>query len=238
MSRRARSPQKRLRAVDSQPWLDEVDAELAITDIGLFADLNVTLPANLRIRAGLRTDALAFDMEDRLASGGQQGKRDAFGFHLGPKATLMLEGQPLTWLHVTLGATYTRAVLDDSGEVLPYAPPLVSRLDMEARRGLCRLWGRRLSLFGELGVGVVGPRPLPYGEQSRTVAMLDLGAGLELSPVTLSVELFNLADVRWRDGEFVYASSFDQQDPPSLVPARHFTAGRPFTAQATLSLLF
>lgn len=70
------------------------------------------------------------------------------------------------------------------------------------------------------------------------MALVDLGAGLELSPVTLSVELFNLADMRWRDGEFVYASSFDQQGSPSLVPARHFTAGRPFTAQATLSLLF
>jgi outer membrane receptor protein involved in Fe transport len=304
-----------------------VDAELVITDIGLYADLNVTLPADLRLRAGLRADALAFDIEDRLASGGQLGQRDAFGFHLGPKATLewrplsrlrvfasygngfrspqalslgqgesapfttvhagelggrlrlgrwldatlagfvthvakdlifdhasgrtvatggttragatvMLESQPLSWLHATLGATYVRAVLDESGEVLPYVPPLVSRLDLDGRRGLARLWGRRLILFGDLAISVVGPRPLPYGERSRTVVMLDLSVGLELSLVTLSVELFNLADVRWRDGEFVYASSFDRQGPPSLIPTRHFTAGRPFTAQATLSLAF
>ena len=324
---RVEQTQRRLRAVDSQPWLDEVDAALAITDIGLYADLNITLPADLRLRVGLRADALSYEIEDRLANGGQQSSRDAFGFHLGPKATLewrplerlrlfgsygngfrspqalslgqgesapfttvhagelggrlrwehwldatlagfvthvgedlifdhasgrtvasggttrggvtlMLESQPLAWLHATLGGTYTRAVQDDSGEVLPYAPPLVLRLDLDARRAVARLWGRRLSLFGDLSIGVVGPRPLPYGEQTRSVALVDLGVGLELSPVTLSLELFNLADVRWRDGEFVYASSFHQQGSASLVPARHFTAGRPFTAQGTLTLLF
>ena len=324
---RVEQAQQRLRAVDGRPWLQEVDAALIITDIGLYADLNVTLPADVRLRVGLRADALAYAMEDRLAGGGQQGNRDAFGFHVGPKATLewrplprlrlfgsygngfrspqalslgqgesapftsvhagelggrlragqwldltlagfvthvaqdlifdhasgktvatggttrggvslMVESRPLSWLHGTLGATYTRAVLDESGEVLPYAPPLVLRLDLDARRGLTQLWGRDLVLFGGLGIGLVGPRPLPYGEQTRTVTLVDLGVGLELSPVSLSVELFNLADVRWRDGEFVYASSFDQQGPRSLVPARHFTAGRPFTAQGTLTLLF
>jgi hypothetical protein len=48
--------------------------------------------------------------------------------------------------------------------------------------------------------------------------------------------VFNLFDSAWRDGEFVYASRFDAGAPPSLLPARHFTAGRPFTAVATLTL--
>ena len=319
--------QHRLRHVDRQPWLREVAADLGITDLGLYGDVNIELWGGLKLRAGLRVDALSYQIEDHLLQDGLGSRRDAFGFHVGPKATLewraarwlrlfasygngfrspqalslgqgeeapfttvhageagararwgrflsgtlagfvtavgedlifdhasgqtvaagsttragvtlMVESRPVTWLHAALSGTWVRAVQDRTGEVLPYAPPLVLRLDLDARRTVAHLWGRPLRLFGDLGFSLIGPRPLPYGEETRTVALLDLGAGLNLRPLSLSVEVFNLADARWRDGEFVYVSNFDPLGVPSLVPARHFTAGRPLTIQGTVTLNF
>jgi outer membrane receptor protein involved in Fe transport len=316
--------QRRLRHVDGRPWHQEVQADLRVVDLGLWADLDLTLRPWLRLRAGLRADALAFRTEDLLDQGALRPRREAFGVHVGPKATLELrprrwlrlfgsygngfrsppapslgqgeqatfvtvhagevgaaarwsrlsvttagfvthvdedllfdhaagrtlyigattragvtlhlQARPLRWLMATLSGTWTRAVRVASGETLPYAPPLVARLDLEAERQVGRLWSRPLYVVGDLGLSVVGPRPLPYGEQSRAVGLLELAAGLRLPPVTLSVEAFNLADVRWRDGEYVYASDFDKRG--SALPARHLTAGRPLTIQGTVTLLF
>ena len=154
---------------------------------------------------------------------------------------LMIQGSPLPWLSATLSGTWVRATQDDTGEVLPYAPPLVLRLDLEGDRRVGRLWEWPLGLFGGLGMSVIGPRPLPYNEQTDTVALVDLNAGVTLGAMSLSVEVFNLADVRYRDGEFVYASSFTRPEVAkavTLVPARHFTAGRPLTVQGTLTARF
>ena len=60
--------------------------------------------------------------------------------------------------------------------------------------------------------------------------------GAEYHDVSLSFEAFNLLDARWRDGEFVYPSNFDRPDGASRVPVRHFTAGRPLSLQATLTV--
>jgi len=73
------------------------------------------------------------------------------------------------------------------------------------------------------------------------VTLIDLGVGLALGAVSLSVEARNLADARYRDGEFVYASSFNKPSaatPATLVPARHFTAGRPLSLQGTITVSY
>jgi hypothetical protein len=77
---------------------------------------------------------------------------------------------------------------------------------------------------------------VPWGVRPALYALAEAGVGVELGRVALGVDVFNLFDSAWRDGEFVYASRFDAGAPPSLLPARHFTAGRPFTAVATLTL--
>lgn len=319
--------QRRLRDVDGGPWFTGVDAALSIVDIGLYGDLNLTLHPTLRLRAGVRADALSFRVEDRLESTAARPRREAFGVHVGPKATvelrpgrrwrlfasygngfrsppalalgqgeratfttvhagelgarlrlrpwlaatltgfvthvaedlvfdhvtgssiftgattrgggtLYLQVRPARWLHATFSGTWARSVRHDTGDQLPYAPPLVLRLDVDGRREVARLLGRPLALFGSVGVSVIGERPLPFGERSRAVGLVDVGVGATVAPVTLSFEAHNLADVRWRDGEFVYASNFDRASQGSLLPARHFTAGRPLSLQGTLTLNF
>jgi len=325
--------QRRLRAVDRQVWDEEVRAAVQVTDIGLYGDLRLDLHRLVKLRAGLRADALAFHVEDHLeasAVDGAGGRREAFGYHVGPRATLevrpcralrlfasygngfrsphalslgqgesapftsvhaaevggwvrlgsrvrgtlsgfvthvaedlvfdhasgrtvatgattrggvtlLVQATPLPWLRGTLGGTWVRAVLDHTGEVLPYAPPLVLRLDLDGERRMTSIRGWPLLLFGGLGLSVIGPRPLPYGEQTDTVTLIDLGVGLALGAVSLSVEARNLADARYRDGEFVYASSFNKPSaatPATLVPARHFTAGRPLSLQGTITVSY
>ncbi|MEO1338113.1 MAG: TonB-dependent receptor, partial [Myxococcota bacterium] len=70
----------------------------------------------------------------------------------------------------------------------------------------------------------------------QPVFLLEGAFGFHWRQVGLSVEAFNLTDAKWRDSEFVYSSNFNPTS--SSVPARHFTAGQPFTLQTTLSLNF
>ena len=48
----------------------------------------------------------------------------------------------------------------------------------------------------------------------------------------------NLLNRRWSDGEYVYESWFVLDEEPSEGPAMHFTAGTPFTLQATVERQF
>lgn len=82
--------QERLHHVDSHPYLTEIDGAYSITDIAMYADLDLAFLSWLRVRAGLRADVLSFKVHDRLAFEGAGDRRSAMGFHVGPKATVEL----------------------------------------------------------------------------------------------------------------------------------------------------
>jgi hypothetical protein len=86
------------------------------------------------------------------------------------------------------------------------------------------------------GLTLLGPRPLPFDERSRTVFLADAYTAVRRGELGLRLEVKNALDSRWRDGEFVYSSRFDPDSAPSLVPARHFTAGSPRMASLTLEV--
>ncbi|HVY29609.1 MAG TPA: TonB family protein [Polyangiaceae bacterium] len=128
--------------------------------------------------------------------------------------------------------TLVRATFDDSHLAIPYAPGLVARVD-----GV--LFGRLpLGTSGSIGTGIsyVGRRPLPYEELSATTFLVDLAASLRWRAVTLGVTTTNLFDRRYRLGEYNYVSDFHSQDYPTLVAARHFTAGEPRAIYGTLAV--
>jgi outer membrane receptor protein involved in Fe transport len=84
---------------------------------------------------------------------------------------------------------------------------------------------------------VVGPRPLPFDERSQSVVLVDTSASARFGEVEIGVTVRNLLNRTWRDGEFVYISNFHQEaTAPSLVPARHMTAGYPLEASAYVAL--
>ncbi|MCL2726016.1 MAG: TonB-dependent receptor [Polyangiaceae bacterium] len=145
-------------------------------------------------------------------------------------------------LLLSSSATYTRATFRESdttyrkGDLLPYVPELVVRSDLAIKHALTRLFNRTLE--GRIGTGLQGlvGRPLPYKEMGSNVFLVDASAGLRLSEVELGLDVFNLFDTKWYDGEFVYASNFDRLQSPPRVPIKHVSVGAPRTLWATLTL--
>jgi hypothetical protein len=136
--------------------------------------------------------------------------------------------------------TYVKATFDDTGLLVPYVPDLVFRADGMIGGDL-PWWKKKLrnhALRASLGAGVtyVGPRPLPFGARSDTIATLDANATLGWWFIDLSISSQNLTDTRYRLGEYNFASDFRSTTYPSLVPQRHFAAGAPRTVLFTIAL--
>ncbi|MBX3193065.1 MAG: TonB-dependent receptor [Labilithrix sp.] len=145
-------------------------------------------------------------------------------------------------LVLSSSATYTHASFTASneqygkGDLLPYVPQLVVRSDAAIKHKLARVLGRDLE--GRLGAGIEGlaGRPLPFKDVGRNVFLVDTSAGLRLKEVELGIDVFNLFDADWYDGQFTYASNFSRAQSPTRIPFRHVTIGPPRTVFATLTL--
>jgi outer membrane receptor protein involved in Fe transport len=154
----------------------------------------------------------------------------------------------VTYVHATLDAPPVPTIEEPyppyrPGQLLPYVAPFVLRADLGARERLFDLDG--VPFRGRIGAGVsvLSSRPLPYGEHSEPVGLLDASAGVEWHGVELGVDVYNATNSRYAAVEYAYAS--DWQDATfsnqpgavtSRLPARHFTAGQPLTVMAQLSV--
>jgi hypothetical protein len=126
--------------------------------------------------------------------------------------------------------TYVRATFDDGGLLIPYIPDLVVRFDgvLFGELPVPRVLGHPLRGLLAAGVTYVGRRPLPYNELSNILFTVDLGATIGWSFLEVGVKATNLLNRRYRLGEYNYVSDFHSNPLlPSLMPARHFSAGAP-----------
>ena len=135
--------------------------------------------------------------------------------------------------------TFVRATFDDTHLLIPYVPSMVVRAD-GVIFGKLPLSFRGRKLEGSLGTGVsfVGHRPLPFDEESQTIFLVDAGASVKWSAFSLGVIGTNLLDREYRLGEYNYTSNFRSQPYPTLVAARHFSAGEPRAIYGTLTITF
>lgn len=157
---------------------------------------------------------------------------------------------PLAWLVGSLSVTYVHAILEgpppptvenptppfDEGDLLPFIPPWVIRLDVGAGDDLVDLW--KHPLRGHLGLGYtfIGARPLPFSQSADTFSLLDLSARLSWWFLEIGFQVFNLVDARYAGNEFVFVSDWDPEAVGSRVPARHISAGRPRTFFFTIGI--
>ncbi|HZS36926.1 MAG TPA: hypothetical protein VFF06_08870, partial [Polyangia bacterium] len=129
--------------------------------------------------------------------------------------------------------TYVKATFDDTHLLIPYVPDLVFRFDgaLYGELPWKKLRIKEKPFRAALGAGFtyVGPRPLPYGARSDTIAVLDANATVGWWIFDLGVSVSNLFNTSYRLGEYNYASDFHSQTQPTLVPERHFSAGAPRT---------
>ncbi|HEX5656267.1 MAG TPA: TonB-dependent receptor, partial [Polyangiales bacterium] len=205
---------------------------------------------NLFDRASLRASAFYTHLSQDIVFEATEGRAEPAGPSTRLGATFYAEAHPLPWLHGSASLTYVRAKLDDppprtaenpsppfeEGQALPYVPPVVLRLDASAEHALVD-W-RQHPLVGRMGLGFTywSPRPLPYGEQTAAVALLDGELALRYRLAQLSLQMLNLTDARYSALELVAASNWDPAAIPSRVPMRHVIAGAPRTWLLSLGL--
>jgi len=144
-----------------------------------------------------------------------------------------------SWFDQNANVTMVRSTFDDTNLLVPYVPDLVVRYDGSVYHDLpWRPAGRAVRATVGTGVTWVGHRPLPYGQRSDALFTVDLSGSLAWRNYEVGVAATNLLNRRYRLGEFNYASDFQTEAQPTLVPVRHFTAGPPRMLFLTLGVNF
>jgi hypothetical protein len=133
-----------------------------------------------------------------------------------------------TWLDLSMHVTYARATFDDTGLLVPYAPPLVARLDASVLFPLpIKIRERHLTISAGTGWSLVSQRPLPLSEKSEPILTGDAQLSLRWQHVELGVFSTNILDARYAWAQFNYVSDFRSQEFPTRIATRHFTAAPP-----------
>lgn len=158
-------------------------------------------------------------------------------------ATADVTFRPRPWINLNLNGTYTRAEFRESarglqrGDLVPYAPQIVTRADLAVTPVVWEWKNRKLETQLGTGISYLARRPLPYAQLGHSIFLVDAQASVRLGELGLSLRAFNLLDSHWYDGEFSFASNWDPgQGGASLVPMRHVTVGAPRTLFASIEL--
>jgi iron complex outermembrane recepter protein len=146
----------------------------------------------------------------------------------------VIDVKPRPWLDLQLDLSFTDARFLVDGTLVPYAPRFL---------GAAAVYLHELPLLGFTLSGgarawALGARPLPHGFEGQRTLMVDVLAQADRGAWTFGASVKNLLNRRWSDGEYVYESWFVLDEEPSEGPAMHFTAGTPFTLQATVERQF
>ncbi|MEO6572513.1 MAG: TonB-dependent receptor, partial [Polyangiaceae bacterium] len=135
--------------------------------------------------------------------------------------------------------TFVKSTYDDTHLLVAYVPNVVVRSDTAVFTDFP--WSvRGEKIRGTLSTGLtyVGKRALPYGQVSDTIFTVDSSATLAWTRYEVGLIATNLFDRRYRLGEYNFVSSFQNEQPPTLVPMRHFAAGAPRGIFATFAINF
>lgn len=120
-------------AVRGQTWDRRVDASVLAADLGFWGDLDWSFSRYLRLRLGVRGDALLYDIDDRLGNFAPivrpdhtyivGFRRSAFGVAWGPRTSAELE--PFEWLSIRAaygeGYRSPQARILEDGEEAPFS---------------------------------------------------------------------------------------------------------------------
>jgi TonB family protein len=135
--------------------------------------------------------------------------------------------------------TWVRSQFDDTKLLVPYVPDFVGRLDAALFHVVPWIHPLSSDIQARVGLGLtyVGRRAIPYGQRSSELFIADLAADFSWKWLMCGVALTNLFDTRAPLGEYNFASNFkSSQEPPTLVPARHFSASAPRAVLVTFGL--
>jgi hypothetical protein len=145
-----------------------------------------------------------------------------------------------SFFDVAANATFVKGTYDGTGLLIPYVPNLVLRSDNAFfhELPLPKLLDRGFRGVIGLGASYLGPRPLPYAQQSEATFLMDGSLSIGWHPLELSVVMTNITGAMYHVGDYNYASYFPHNGTPAfptLVPARAFAAGAPRQVLVSLS---
>ena len=190
------------------------------------------------------------DLSYDLAFNPEEGRLDRIGPTTRRGAVAYLLATPREWMNLSFSATYVHATLDSppiptpenptppyvSGQSLPYVPPLLIRSDVAVTQDIGSVNGKPLAWKAGYGTTFLSSRPLPYGQTSPPVFLLDATVGVRRDWLEISLDAFNLLGARYADTEYAFVSNWQSSAVPSRVPARHITAGTPRALLASVTL--
>jgi iron complex outermembrane receptor protein len=207
-----------------------------------------------RWRRPLHVTAAGFGtfLASDLAFDPEEGRLEKIGPTRRGGMVAAVHARPVAWLLTSASVTYVHAILAapppasaenpnppyQAGQLLPYVPPVVVRADVGVDKDLVQLGRSPLGLRIGAGFSYLSRRPLPYGQFSDPVHLLDASAGLRWSYVELGVEAYNILARRYAATVYSFVSDWNTTPAPSRLPARHFAAGPPTTVLGTLTLSF
>lgn len=138
--------------------------------------------------------------------------------------------RPWRWLELDTDATVVDARFVGSGRSVPGAPRW--------------LWTGRVTglhasgLQGALHLFHLGERPLSHGAVGAPVTVFNLTGAWSVGCWRLEAQVDNVLDTRWREGEYHFASWWDQGEARSQLPVIHYIPGTPRAGRVRLSYLF
>lgn len=191
-------------------------------------------------------------LSDDVAFDASEGRLERIGRTERLGAVAHVTSRPLPWLVGSVSATFVHATLLEpppasaeepqppfqAGQSLPFVPPLVVRADLGAERTFVpSLAGRPFAGRAGLGLSYLSSRPLPYGDFSDPLSLLDASAGLSWGPLELSLEIFNLLNAEYAAVEYSFPSDWDPDDGVRpRTPARSTSAGAPLSWMLSLGV--
>jgi outer membrane receptor protein involved in Fe transport len=143
---------------------------------------------------------------------------------------LELSSRPVSGLTVSADATFADARFVESGNAVPLAPWLIGNLRV--------IGGGDLGLRGGLRLLAIAPRDLPHGARGSTLLSLAGTLGYHWARFRLDAEIENMLARRLREGEYHYASAWQQGESASQLPVLHSVAGPPLNVRLALTALF
>lgn len=235
-----RSPQANVLDADDAPM-----TKVRSADVGARFDWGDPLKLSVGGYVTRLSDDVLFDAEEATLE--RIGPTQRLG------AVIGLVSRPTEWLVESMSMTLVDATFrgpppettgEDEPETpfvesekVPFVPPLVVRADLGARHELVdRVGPERLEGRAGLGFSFLSLRPLPGGERSAPVGLLDASLGLAWGPVDLGFEAHNLLDREYAEEEHVFVSDWDPGPANTPDAARHLAAGAPRSWMATLGL--
>jgi hypothetical protein len=140
-----------------------------------------------------------------------------------------VEASPLPYLALRGDVTAVDARFSVTGNPVPGAPRLLGSVEARFDR---RPWSAGLA--GRF----LGPRPLVHGATAAASAVVDAVGSWRAGRWMLTAQIDNLLGTDWNEGEYHFASHWDQSMPKSQLPRVHISPGRPFGARLGATVQF